>query len=54
MTDDSKSPVTGGADKQVTGRGRSNPGLVAEPVEPEGSSPALSPVQPDGQGVQLR
>ena len=24
MTDDSKSPVTGGTDKQATGRGRSN------------------------------
>ena len=54
MTDDSKSPVTGGANKQVTGQGQVQPGLVAEPVEPEGSSPALSPVQPDGRGVQLR
>ena len=54
MTEDSKCPVTGGVNKQVTGRGRSNPGLVAEPGEPEGSSPALSPVQSDGQGVQLR
>ena len=52
MSDDSKSPVTGGADKQVTG-GQVHPGLVAEPAEPEGSSPALSLVQPDGGGVQL-
>ena len=54
MSDDNKNPVTGGADKQVTGQGQVHPGLVAEPAEPEGSSPALSLVQPDGGGVQLR
>ena len=30
------------------------PKLVAESTEPEGSSPKLSPVGPDGQGFQLR
>ena len=52
LTDDSKSPVTGGVDKQVTA-GKVHPGLVAEPVEPEGPPPALSLVQPDGRGVEL-
>ena len=48
MTDDSKHPEMGGADKHANGRSASDPGLVAEPVEPQGSSPALTFVQPYG------
>ena len=54
MNEDSKCPVTGGANKPTAGRGTIEPGLVAEPVEPEDSSPELSPEQSDGRGVQLR
>ena len=34
--------------------GAVEPGLVAEPAEPQDSAPALRPVQPDGRGVRLR
>ena len=40
--------ATHGGSEQV------EPGLVAESAEPEGSPPALSLVQSDGQGLQLR
>ena len=54
MNENSKCPVTGGANKQPTGSGMSNRGLVAEPVEPQDSSSEFSHEQSDGRGVQLR
>ena len=54
MNEDSKCPVTG-SDSQTHGRQRHvEPGLVAEPVEPQDPPPELFLVQSDGRGVQLR
>ncbi len=53
MTDDSKSPVTGGADKQVTGRGRSIQDWWPNQLNLKVLHQHSSLVQPDGRGVQL-
>ena len=53
MNEDSKCPVTGGANNHCR-RWHVEPGLVAEPVEPQDSSSELSHEQSDGRGVQLR
>ncbi len=52
--EDSKIPGNGHG-SQTHGRQRHvEPGLVAEPVEPQDPPPALFLVQSDGRGVQLR
>ncbi len=54
MNEDSKCPVTGRSKQTHCRRWHVEPGLVAEPVEPQDSSSALSHEQSDGRGVQLR
>jgi hypothetical protein len=53
MSDESKCPVTGRTKNPLPAEARRT-GLVAEPVEPQDSSPALELEQSHGRGVQLR
>ena len=52
--DESKNPATGGNHKHDDRQRHIEPGLVAEPVEPQDPPPALFLVQSHGRGVQLR
>ena len=54
MNEDSKRPVTGRRPQTHCRRRHVEPGLVAEPVKPQGPSSELSQEQSDGRGVQLR
>ena len=54
MSEESKCPVTGKTSKPSRRRGHVEPGLVAEPVEPQDPSSELSPVRSHGRGVRLR
>ena len=54
VANDGKCPVMHGASPPRDFQGQVEPGLVAEPVEPQNSAAELSPVQSHGQGLQLR
>ena len=54
MSNEGKCPVTGRTHEHAAGGGHVEPGLVAEPVEPQNPPPALRPEQSDGRGLQLR
>ena len=54
MSDDNKCPVTGRTNKPSNRQRHVEPGLVAEPAEPQDSSSELSHEQSDGREVQLR
>ena len=54
MNEESKCPVTGGANETSNRRRHVEPRLVAEPAEARDPAPAFLQVQSDGRGLQLR